>query len=233
MSVRLSPASILRLGQAFIERAAVVRDSPAHGPDQPGVGDRTLTCARFRALGSVGRAGAQTPAGGCPISPVSRREGGRSHPRVSWQLGAESSGSQPACCWNPGRMLPAAECGGGGLRAEKPRRRKIETRRKPPWTLPRRLRPPAPGRRRARSILLMDVQLAVSMRFGSRRLLLREVLDRVRAPVVELDRRVQERSIFADGRLDRAWEVVVIDGNYGLRSAKFLRRRRRPGGDDG
>ena len=66
--------------------------------------------------------------------------------------------------------------------------------------------------------LLMDVQLALSMRFGSRRLLLREVLDLSPGAVVELDRRVQEPvDLLLDGRLVARGEVVVIDGNYGLR----------------
>jgi flagellar motor switch protein FliN/FliY len=66
--------------------------------------------------------------------------------------------------------------------------------------------------------LLMDVQLALSMRFGSRRLLLSEVLDLSPGSVVELDRRVQEPvDLLLDGRLVARGEVVVIDGNYGLR----------------
>jgi flagellar motor switch protein FliN/FliY len=66
--------------------------------------------------------------------------------------------------------------------------------------------------------LLMDVQLALSMRFGSRRLLLREVLELSPGAVVELDRRVQEPvDLLLDGKLVARGEVVVIDGNYGLR----------------
>jgi flagellar motor switch protein FliN/FliY len=66
--------------------------------------------------------------------------------------------------------------------------------------------------------LLMDVQLAVTMRFGARRLLLREVLDLSPGAVVELDRRVQEPvDLLLDGKLIARGEVVVIDGNYGLR----------------
>jgi flagellar motor switch protein FliN len=66
--------------------------------------------------------------------------------------------------------------------------------------------------------LLLDVQLAVSMRFGSRRLLLSEVLDLSPGTVIELDRRVQEPvDLLLDGRLVAHGEVVVIDGNYGLR----------------
>jgi len=66
--------------------------------------------------------------------------------------------------------------------------------------------------------LLMDVPLAVSMRFGSRRLLLSEVLDLSPGAVIELDRRVQDPvDLLLDGRLVAHGEVVVIDGNYGLR----------------
>jgi flagellar motor switch protein FliN/FliY len=65
---------------------------------------------------------------------------------------------------------------------------------------------------------LMDVQLAMTLRFGSKTLLLREVLDLNPGAVVELDRRVQEPvELLLDGRLIARGEVVVIDGNYGLR----------------
>jgi flagellar motor switch protein FliN len=66
--------------------------------------------------------------------------------------------------------------------------------------------------------LLMDVQLAVTMRFGARRLLLREVLDLSPGAVVELDRKIQEPvELLLDGKLVARGEVVVIDGSYGLR----------------
>jgi flagellar motor switch protein FliN len=66
--------------------------------------------------------------------------------------------------------------------------------------------------------LLMDVKLAVSLRFGARQLLLREVLELSPGAVVELDRRVQEPvDLLLDGRLVARGEVVIIDGNYGLR----------------
>jgi flagellar motor switch protein FliN len=66
--------------------------------------------------------------------------------------------------------------------------------------------------------LLMDVQLTMTMRFGSRQLLLREVLDLSPGAVVELNRRIQEPvDLLLDGRLVARGEVVVIDGNYGLR----------------
>jgi flagellar motor switch protein FliN/FliY len=78
--------------------------------------------------------------------------------------------------------------------------------------------PPPSGENSGALDLLMDVQLAVSMRFGSRRLLLSEVLDLSPGAVVELDRRIQEPvDLLLDGRLVAHGEVVVIDGNYGLR----------------
>ena len=65
---------------------------------------------------------------------------------------------------------------------------------------------------------LMDVQLAMTLRFGAKRLLLREVLDLSPGAVVELDRKIQEPvDLLLDGRLLARGEVVVIDGNYGLR----------------
>ena len=66
--------------------------------------------------------------------------------------------------------------------------------------------------------LLMDVELAMTMRFGTRKLLLREVLDLSPGAVVELDRKIQEPvELLLDGRLVARGEVVVIDGSYGLR----------------
>jgi flagellar motor switch protein FliN/FliY len=66
--------------------------------------------------------------------------------------------------------------------------------------------------------LLMDVELAVTLRFGSRRLLLREILELNPGAVVELDRQVNEPvDVLLDGRVVARGEVVVVDGNYGLR----------------
>ena len=71
---------------------------------------------------------------------------------------------------------------------------------------------------RAKLALLMDVELALTLRFGSRRLLLREVLDLNPGAVVELDRKVVEPvDVLLDGRLVARGEVVVQNGNYGVR----------------
>ncbi len=66
--------------------------------------------------------------------------------------------------------------------------------------------------------LLMDVQLALTLRFGTKKLLLREVLELSPGAVIELDRAVQDPvDLLLDGRLVAHGEVVVIEGNYGLR----------------
>jgi len=66
--------------------------------------------------------------------------------------------------------------------------------------------------------LLLDVELAVTLRFGSRRLPLRDILDLAPGAVVDLDRRVQEPvDMLLNGRVVARGEVVVVDGDYGLR----------------
>lgn len=75
-----------------------------------------------------------------------------------------------------------------------------------------------PGDEKMSLDLLLDVELAVTLRFGSRRLLLREVLDLNPGSVVGLDRQVQEPAdMLLDGRVVARGEVVVVDGNYGFR----------------
>jgi flagellar motor switch protein FliN len=64
----------------------------------------------------------------------------------------------------------------------------------------------------------MNVQLAVTLRFGARKMVLREILELNAGAVVELDRKVQAPvDLLLDGRVIGRGEVVVVDGNYGLR----------------
>lgn len=87
------------------------------------------------------------------------------------------------------------------------------------------LLPPSPDESRAKLGLLMDVELALTLRFGSRRLLLREVLDLNPGAVVELDRKVEEPvDVLLDGRLVARGEVVVLNGNYGVRVTEVAPR---------
>ena len=66
--------------------------------------------------------------------------------------------------------------------------------------------------------LVMDVELNVTLRFGKRKLTLREVLELTSGSVVELDRQVEEPvELLLDGVVIARGEAVVVDGNYGLR----------------
>jgi flagellar motor switch protein FliN/FliY len=66
--------------------------------------------------------------------------------------------------------------------------------------------------------LVMDVELNVTLRFGQRRLALREVLELTSGSVIELDRQVEEPvELLLEGKVIARGEAVVVDGNYGLR----------------
>jgi flagellar motor switch protein FliN len=71
--------------------------------------------------------------------------------------------------------------------------------------------------------LLMDVELDVTLRFGKRNMLLREVMELDAGSVVELDREVQDPAdLLLEGRLIARGEVVIVDGNYGLRVLEII-----------
>jgi len=71
--------------------------------------------------------------------------------------------------------------------------------------------------------LLRDVELEVTLRFGERIMLLRDILELGEGSVVELDRRVEEPvDLLLDGKLIARGEVVVVDGSYGLRIREML-----------
>jgi flagellar motor switch protein FliN/FliY len=66
--------------------------------------------------------------------------------------------------------------------------------------------------------LLLDIELGVTLRFGSRQMLLKDILELCSGSVVELDRRVEAPvDLLIDGRLIARGEVVIVEGNYGLR----------------
>jgi flagellar motor switch protein FliN/FliY len=83
--------------------------------------------------------------------------------------------------------------------------------------------PPPPPPAAASYERLRDVVLDVKLRFGSRRMLLRDVLALSAGVVVELDNNLNSPvDLLLDGRVVAQGEVVVVDGNYGLRVTHVL-----------
>jgi flagellar motor switch protein FliN len=66
--------------------------------------------------------------------------------------------------------------------------------------------------------LLLGVNLNLTLRFGQRTLTLREIMDLSSGSIIELDRQVQEPAdLLLGNKLIAKGEVVIVDGNYGLR----------------
>lgn len=66
--------------------------------------------------------------------------------------------------------------------------------------------------------LLLGVELPATLRFGQKRMRLAEIVQLSAGAVVDLDRQVEEPvELLVDGRLIARGEVVIVDGNYGLR----------------
>ncbi|MEO6816996.1 MAG: FliM/FliN family flagellar motor switch protein [Edaphobacter sp.] len=66
--------------------------------------------------------------------------------------------------------------------------------------------------------LLCDIELDASLQFGSREMLLREVLELGPGDVIDLDRHVAEPVDLVIGdRIVARGEVVIVSGNFALR----------------
>ena len=71
--------------------------------------------------------------------------------------------------------------------------------------------------------LLLDIQLEATLRFGEREMLLGEILKLNPGSVVELNRRVNEPvELLVCGKVIAKGDVVVTDGNYGLRVTQIV-----------
>jgi flagellar motor switch protein FliN/FliY len=95
----------------------------------------------------------------------------------------------------------------------------------PAFELPTPAPPPAPlaQTRDPKLELLMDVELDVTLRFGERQMALRDILDLSAGSVVELNQYVQDPVELLVGKKGIArGEVVVVDGNYGLRVMEII-----------
>lgn len=76
--------------------------------------------------------------------------------------------------------------------------------------------------------LLLDVELEATIRFGEKQMLLREVLGLIPGAIVELDQLVSEPAeLLVAGRHVARGQVVVVDGNFGLRVTEVVSRVQR------
>jgi flagellar motor switch protein FliN/FliY len=66
--------------------------------------------------------------------------------------------------------------------------------------------------------VLLDVSMPVSVSFGRTEMMIKEVLKLTTGSIVELDRNVTEPvDLIVNDRVIARGEVVVVDGNYGVR----------------
>jgi flagellar motor switch protein FliN len=76
--------------------------------------------------------------------------------------------------------------------------------------------------------LLLGIELAATLRFGQKQMLLRDILDLNAGAVVELDRQVHEPvDLLLDGKVIARGDVVIVDGSYGLRVTEVASPRDR------
>jgi flagellar motor switch protein FliN/FliY len=71
--------------------------------------------------------------------------------------------------------------------------------------------------------LLENIEIEVSLQFGGRRLPLRDIGELRSGSVIELDKRLQDPAELVLGdRVVARGEVVIVDGNYGLRITEVV-----------
>lgn len=76
--------------------------------------------------------------------------------------------------------------------------------------------------------LLLDVRLTVRVRIGSKRMLLRDVINMDLGSVVELDQLVNEPlDILVEDKKIAEGEVVIVDGNFGIQITTIDSKRER------
>jgi flagellar motor switch protein FliN len=83
--------------------------------------------------------------------------------------------------------------------------------------------PTAAGSAEQRNLdLLLEMELEVAIRFGRREMLLRDILELNAGAVVEFEQHIEDPvDLLLGGRVIGRGEVVVVDGNYGLRVSEI------------
>ena len=125
------------------------------------------------------------------------------------------------------RLAVALEVSGDGLRTEpeKPVTKEFETMAgRPAGVIARE----AAMRPAGNYDLLLEVELDAAVRFGSRELELKELLELGPGDVVELDRQVADPvDLIVGDRIVARGEVVLVNGNFGLRVTEVAEPVRR------
>lgn len=76
--------------------------------------------------------------------------------------------------------------------------------------------------------LLLDVELPVSVSFGRAQLALNDLLKLTSGSIVELNRTISEPvEVIVNNCVIARGEVVVVDGNYGIRIQEIVSRQER------
>lgn len=93
-----------------------------------------------------------------------------------------------------------------------------------PLAKPAEGRAPEPAAGKAPNLdLLLDVKLEATIRFGQKQMLLREILELHPGSALAMDHHVDEPvDLLVGGRMVARGEVVIVDGNYGLRVTEIL-----------
>jgi flagellar motor switch protein FliN len=125
------------------------------------------------------------------------------------QVRASKSAAKPAAGQPPASSQPAAAAAAAGQEA-------------PGATV-------SPGTALSPGIeLLLDVELEVSLRFGSREMPLGELLDLGPGDVVQLDRHVADPvDLIVSDKIVARGEVVLVNGNFGLRVTEVAAPKKR------
>lgn len=93
------------------------------------------------------------------------------------------------------------------------------------WSIPKQMNSQAQPRRDLQLGRVLDVPLAVTLRFGQREMRLHEVLQLNTGMLVELDQQVDEPvNLMLGERVIARGEVVIVEGNYGLRVTEVVER---------
>lgn len=75
---------------------------------------------------------------------------------------------------------------------------------------------------------ILDIKIDLKVRIGSRKMLLRDVINMDLGSVIELDRLINEHlDIIVDGKIVGHGEVVIVDGNFGIKVTSMVDQKTR------